>query len=54
MSKVRSVLAAAFVLAVAEGSAAAQVDARLVSLSGQVVDQTGAVLPQASIIRSYQ
>jgi len=50
MSRVRSVLAAAMVLAGAAGSAAAQVDARLVSLSGQVVDQTGAVLPQASII----
>jgi Fe(3+) dicitrate transport protein len=50
MSKVRTLLAAVIVLAVAAGSAAAQVDARLVSLSGQVVDQTGAVLPQASII----
>ena len=45
------VLAAAIVLAVAAAAPAnGQVDTRTVSLTGQVVDQTGAVVPQASVI----
>jgi Fe(3+) dicitrate transport protein len=49
MLRVRTVLAIATLLAVASGSAGAQGDARAAALTGQVFDQTGAAVPQASI-----
>ena len=46
---VRGVVVMTALLVIAAGSADAQVDARLASLTGQVFDQSGAVVPQASI-----
>jgi Fe(3+) dicitrate transport protein len=48
MVRVRTVVATAVLLVVAVGSAKAQ-DARVATLTGQVLDQTGSVVPQASI-----
>lgn len=49
MFRVRAVVAMAAFLVVTAGSVEAQVDARLAYLTGQVFDQTGSVVPQASI-----
>ena len=49
MLTVRTGVAMAILLGVTAGSALAQVDPRWATVTGQVLDQTGAVVPQASI-----
>src|SRR5688500_13781688 len=49
VQRCKCVAAMAILFAVGPGTANAQVDARSASVTGQVVDQTGAAVPRASV-----